>query len=203
MRNAGKILIVVATGLSLAACTNSQVASPYPAGGGPTYPAPNPVVTSAPQTSASARPCTADDITVSGGFGTKPSVTIPATCSAPTSLLTKDLQAGTGAQANAGSIVQVDYDLITWSDKVDQQNTFGGQPTTVVVGQNGTGTTQGQSQGSAATTPGLSQGLAGIKQGGRRLVVVPPNLAYGPTGSGAIKSNETLVYVVDAVQVTG
>jgi peptidylprolyl isomerase len=37
-----------------------------------------------------------------------------------------------------------------------------------------------------------------MKQGGRRLLVIPPDLGYGSAGSGAsIKPNETLVFVVD------
>ncbi|GLY65773.1 FKBP-type peptidyl-prolyl cis-trans isomerase [Amycolatopsis taiwanensis] len=194
MRNAGKMMIVVAAALSLAACANSQVASNYPAGDGPTYPAPSPAGVSgtsgAPQTSTQARACTADDIKVSGDFGSKPSVTIPDTCSAPTSLLTKDLKAGTGATVAAGSTVETNYDLFTWSDRVDQQNTFGAQPYPVTVGQ-------------GKVIPGWEQGLDGMKQGGRRLLVIPPELGYGATGNGPIKPNETLVFVVDAVQVTG
>ena len=38
-----------------------------------------------------------------------------------------------------------------------------------------------------------------MKQGGRRLLVIPPELGYGSTGSGSkIKPNETLIFVVDA-----
>lgn len=195
MRNAGKILIVAAAAaLSLAACVNSEVASPYPAGDGPTFPAPNPAgasaSVSAPQTSTQARACTADDIKVSGDFGSKPSVTIPDTCSAPTTLLTKDLTPGTGPAVATGSTVQVNYDLVTWSNKADQENTFGAQPYPLTVGQ-------------GKVIKGWEQGLVGMKQGARRLLVIPPELGYGATGSGPIKPNETLVFVVDAVQVTG
>jgi peptidylprolyl isomerase len=186
MRNAGKIMIVAAAAVTLAACANSQVASSYPPGDGPTYPAPNPAgVSAAPQ-----RACTADDIKVSGDFGTKPSITVPDTCGAPTTLVVKDLRVGTGPQAATGSTVQTNYDLVTWSDKVDQQNTFGAQPYPVTVGQ-------------GKVIPGWEQGLAGMKQGGRRLIVIPPDLGYGGSGSGRIKPNETLVYVVDVVQVSG
>lgn len=194
MRNAGKILIVAAAAaLSLAACVNSEVASPYPAGDGPTYPAPSPAgasVSAPPQTSTQAHACTADDIKVSGDFGSKPSVTIPDTCSAPTTLLTKDLTPGTGPAIATGSTVQVNYDLVTWSDKADEQDTFGTNPYSVTVGQ-------------GKVIQGWEQGLVGMKQGGRRLLVIPPELGYGATGSGQVKPNETLVYVIDAVQVTG
>ncbi|HET6502530.1 MAG TPA: FKBP-type peptidyl-prolyl cis-trans isomerase [Amycolatopsis sp.] len=192
MRNAGKIMVVVAAALSLAACANSQVASSYPPGGGPTYPAPNPVGASsaAAQPSTPSHVCTADDVTVTGAFGSKPTVTIPDTCAPPTTLLTKDLTAGTGTAAHNGSTVTVNYDLYTWSDKKEQDTSFGSQPYPVTLGQ-------GQ------TIPGFEQGLAGMKQGGRRLLVIPPDLGYGPSGNGPVKPNETLVFVVDAVQVSG
>jgi peptidylprolyl isomerase len=199
MRNAGKIVIVVAAALSLAACSNGQEPSSYPPGSGPTYPAPNPAA--APSSAASAAPssaagaaqrqeCTADDVKVTGGFGTKPTVTIPDTCTAPTKLLTKDLTTGTGPAAANGSTVNVNYDLYTWSDKVDQQDSFSSQPFALTLGQ-------------GTVIPGWEQGLVGIKQGTRRLLIVPPDLGYGAAGYAPIKPNETLVFVVDAVGVTG
>lgn len=50
---------------------------------------------------------------------------------------------------------------------------------------------------------GWNEGLLGIRQGGRRLVVIPPEDAYGSTGQAAIGPDETLVFVVDAVAVAG
>ncbi|GHF38125.1 peptidylprolyl isomerase [Amycolatopsis bartoniae] len=192
MRNAGKIVIGVAAALALAACSNSQEPSSVPPGDGPTYPAPNPAgVSSAAQPSAQQqRECTVDDVKVTGAFGAKPTVTIPDTCAAPTKLLTKDLTPGTGAAAKAGSQLQVDYDLVTWSDKVDQQNSFGtgGFPVTL---------------GEGSVIQGWEEGLVGVKQGGRRLLVIPPDKGYGAQGNQSIKPNETLVFVVDAVKVTG
>jgi peptidylprolyl isomerase len=182
------IVTVVAAALSLAACANSQKASDYPAGAGPAYPAPNPVgaSSSAARPTTQARVCTAEDIKVSGNPGAKPAITIPDTCSAPTTLLVKDLTPGSGPAAKAGSALTVDYDLVTWSDKVDQ-------------GQHPLSFTLGRGQ----VVPGWEQGLNGVKQGARRLVVVPPDLGYGSSGNQQVKPNETLVFVVDAKQVTG
>ncbi|HJQ47704.1 MAG TPA: FKBP-type peptidyl-prolyl cis-trans isomerase [Amycolatopsis sp.] len=194
MRKPGKIMIVVAAALTLAACSPHQEPSSYPAGDGPTYPAPNPVAaassSAAAPTGQQQHECTADDIKVTGAFGSKPTITIPDTCTAPTKLLTKDLAPGTGATAKAGSALQMNYDLVTWSDKVDQQNSFSSQPFTMTLGQ-------------GTVIEGWDQGLVGIKQGGRRLLVVPPNLGYGAQGQSTIKPNETLVFVVDAVSVSG
>lgn len=195
MGNAGKIVIVVAAALGLAACTNDQHASSYSAGDGPVYPVPSPAVAAAPssaavQSGAPARACTADDVKVTGDFGSKPTITIPDTCTAPATLLTKSLVAGKGTGVSATGTLQVNFDLVTWSDKVDQQSDFGLAPLPVALGR-------------GEVIPGWDQGLAGIKQGERRLLVIPPSLGYGATGSQKIKPNETLVFVVDAVQVSG
>ena len=63
------------------------------------------------------------------------------------------------------------------------------------------------SSGSPATFPlaqvikGWQEGLAGMKAGGRRLLVIPPALGYGSQAAGPIKANETLIFVVDVLQV--
>jgi hypothetical protein len=49
---------------------------------------------------------------------------------------------------------------------------------------------------------GWDEGLVGMRAGGRRLLILPPNYAYGEAGSPpAIKPGETLVFVVDALRV--
>ena len=49
---------------------------------------------------------------------------------------------------------------------------------------------------------GFAAGIEGMKVGGRRLLVVPPELGYGPDGSGdSISGTDTLVFVVDLVAV--
>jgi len=141
-------------------------------------------------TAAAGRPtCTADDITVQGGFGKKPTVTVPDTCTPSAKLVTKDLSTGTGAVVRAGGTVQADYLLVTWSDKKVVDTSFGRGPFAV------------QDVGHAQVIDGWNQGLIGMKQGGRRLLIVPPDLGYGQGGNG-IQPNETLVFVIDAVTVT-
>jgi len=49
---------------------------------------------------------------------------------------------------------------------------------------------------------GWDQGVQGMKVGGRRRLVIPPQLGYGSRGAaGAIKPNETLVFVCDLMDV--
>ena len=56
--------------------------------------------------------------------------------------------------------------------------------------------------GAGQVIPGWDQGVAGMKVGGRRQLVIPPDLAYGKQGSPpAIGPNETLVFVVDLLGV--
>lgn len=55
--------------------------------------------------------------------------------------------------------------------------------------------------GDAPVIDGWNEGVVGMREGGRRLLVIPPDKAYGPGGRG-IAPNETLVFVVDAVQVS-
>ena len=57
--------------------------------------------------------------------------------------------------------------------------------------------------GAGSVIPGWEQGVAGMKVGGRRQLVIPPRLAYGPQGSPpSIGPNETLVFVIDLLAVS-
>ncbi len=56
--------------------------------------------------------------------------------------------------------------------------------------------------GAGEVIPGWDQGVEGMKEGGRRELVIPPELGYGEAGfPPAIPPNETLVFVVDLVEV--
>ncbi|MEV6621085.1 FKBP-type peptidyl-prolyl cis-trans isomerase [Amycolatopsis sp. NPDC051106] len=183
MQKIGKIVVVAAAALSLAAC--GQDAKPQTAApAGPSVPSSD----AAQATQSKGRECTADDIKTTGKFGEKPEITIPDSCDPPKKLITKDLSTGTGGGAKAGQQLKMNYLLVTWSDKKVLDNSYD------------RGETFDLNLGAGEVIPGWDKGLEGIKQGGRRLLIIPPDLAYGQGGRG-IQPNETLVFVTDAVSV--
>jgi peptidylprolyl isomerase len=120
---------------------------------------------------------------------TKPDVKKPKG-KAPTKLVVKDLKEGTGAAAQEGQTVTVQYVGVSYKNGRQFDASWDrGQPFTFPLGQ-------GQ------VIPGWDQGVKGMKVGGRRELVIPPDLAYGAQGSPpAIGPNETLIFVVDLVGV--
>ena len=106
---------------------------------------------------------------------------------APSELQIKDLVIGSGAPVGPSSTVQVNYVGVSWSTGEVFDSSF----------QRGT-----PAEFSLANViQGWRDGLSGAKVGGRREIVIPPGLAYGPTGQGPIGPNETLVFVVDILGV--
>jgi peptidylprolyl isomerase len=187
MRNLAKLVVVTAAVLSVAACGQKNVDATSGSGGTPSPTSAGPV---AGPTKAALPECTADDVKVAGAFGVKPTITIPTTCVPPTKLLIKDLSPGTGAAAKAGDTLTANYLLETWSDQNVVDNSFDrGQAFPV------------QNLGQAQVIQGWNDGLIGEKKGARRLLIVPPAEGYGQAGQDPVKPNETLVFVVDAVDV--
>lgn len=104
----------------------------------------------------------------------------------PKALTVVDIVEGSGAGAKDGDSVTVDYAGSSWSTGKEFDASWNsGQPFPVTLGQ-------------GSVIQGWEQGLQGMKTGGRRLLVIPPDLGYGTQGSGdKIKPNETLVFVID------
>ncbi|QRP43767.1 FKBP-type peptidyl-prolyl cis-trans isomerase [Amycolatopsis sp. FDAARGOS 1241] len=186
MQTIGKIAsvgaVAVAAAFSLTACGGDDTAAQ------PAAAPPAPSSSAAQAAQPEGRECTADDVKTTGNFGQAPTITIPDDCDPPKKLITKDLVAGTGSGAKAGQQLSMNYTLVTWSDKQKLDSSFDrGEPFSLHLG-------------AGEVIPGWDQGLVGIKQGGRRLLIIPPDLGYGQGGNG-IKANETLVFVTDAVAV--
>jgi peptidylprolyl isomerase len=196
MRNVRKALVAAALVSCLAGCVNAEQASSQPPGETESFPPPSQVEESVPSSESEAPEssgvntaveCTADDVKVTGAAGKHPKIAVPKNCSAPTKLIVEDLTPGTGAEAVEGAQLQAHYALTAWSTGQEVETSFGSQPLTVdTVG--------------SGLIEAWNQGLVGMKQGGRRLIVAPPDLAYA--GSGNELQDETLVFVIDAVKVT-
>jgi len=126
--------------------------------------------------------------TAAGTFGTRPpTVTVP-TGAPPTVLQSSDLITGTGATAQKGSSITVQYVLVSYSTGSVIQSSWDSQPFTFTLGE-------GQ------VIPGWDEGVAGMKVGGRRELVIPPALAYGAQSQQGIPANSTLVFIVDLLKV--
>jgi peptidylprolyl isomerase len=122
-------------------------------------------------------------------ISTKPTVT-PPKGPAPSHLVTKDLIQGTGAVANAGQTVTVNYVGVLYKTGKEFDSSWSrNQPFTTALS-------------SGSVIPGWVNGIAGMRVGGRRELIIPPNLAYGKRGSPpTIPPNSTLVFVVDLISV--
>lgn len=122
--------------------------------------------------------------TVSANAGVAPVVGAPSG-TAPTTLVSKDIIVGTGPVALSSSTVTAQYVLMSWKSGKVLQSSWPSGFTAPLSG----------------VIAGWQQGIPGMKVGGRRLLVIPPALAYGAAGGGPIGPNETLIFVVDLLGV--
>jgi peptidylprolyl isomerase len=130
-------------------------------------------------------PNCSDPATASGDAGKKPTITIP-NCQPPKTLQKVDLIVGTGAEAKAGAPISVNYIGVSWNTKKEFDNSYdNGAPASFEL---------------TGVIGGWQQGIPGMKVGGRRLLTIPPELAYKDVGKGPIGPNETLVFVVDLLE---
>lgn len=109
----------------------------------------------------------------------------------PADLVITDQTVGDGAEATPGKTVQVHYVGVSHSTGEEFDASYNrGAPLEFPLG-------------GGRVIAGWDQGVAGMKVGGRRTLVIPPHLAYGDRGAGAvIKPGETLIFVVDLVGVS-
>ena len=120
---------------------------------------------------------------------TKPEIPRP-TGSPPRRLEKEDIVRGTGPPAKPGDTVLVHYAGVTFSTGEEFDASWnGGQPFPFPLG-------------GGQVIEGWDRGFVGMKQGGRRILTIPPELGYGAQGfPPAIGPNETLVFVVDLVEI--
>lgn len=119
----------------------------------------------------------------------KPDVSIP-NAEPPADLLIEDLAVGDGKEAGPGKVVEVHYVGVAWSTGRQFDASWD------------RGETFDFMLGNGAVIEGWDVGVAGMKVGGRRRLTIPAPMGYGARGvPGVIKGGETLVFVVDLLNV--
>lgn len=99
-----------------------------------------------------------------------------------------DVRIGTGNTVVEGDTVQVHY-IGTLRDGTEFDNSRKrGQPFEFTVGE-------------GRVIPGWEQGLVGMREGGQRILVIPPEMAYGEEGVGPIPGNATLVFAIELLDI--
>ena len=107
----------------------------------------------------------------------------------PSGLKWKDIQVGTGASPATGQTVHVHYTGWLMDGKKFDSSRDRGEPFSFPLGR-------------GRVIKGWDEGVATMKVGGRRELVIPPDLAYGPRGfPGAIPPNATLRFDVELLDV--
>lgn len=114
----------------------------------------------------------------------------------PTTLQKIDVKQGTGAEAKSGKAVVVHY--TGWLYDAEKPGSKGqkfdssrdrGQPFSFPLG-------------GGRVIKGWDEGVAGMKVGGQRTLVIPPDMGYGARGAGGvIPPNATLVFDVELLDV--
>jgi FKBP-type peptidyl-prolyl cis-trans isomerase len=125
----------------------------------------------------------------SGGFSAALGVDTAAMTRTPSGLRYQDVSVGSGTQATAGKTVSVHYTgWLPNGEKFDSSRDRN-QPF-------------GFTLGAGQVIAGWDEGVAGMKVGGRRKLVIPPDLGYGTAGAPPdIPPGATLVFDVELLDV--
>ena len=109
----------------------------------------------------------------------------------PAELVKEDIVVGKGKTAKKGSSITVQYVGASFSTGEEFDASWDrGEPFQLELG-------------AGMVIQGWDQGIVGMKEGGRRRLTIPPALAYGPAGAPpAIGPDETLIFIVDLVEVS-
>lgn len=108
----------------------------------------------------------------------------------PSSLQVEDLVVGDGEPAERGARLTVHFVGASWSSGQEFDSTWDReQPYAFTLGE-------------GDVIEAWDEGLVGMRVGGRRALIVPPEFAYGDRGSSAgIAPGETIVFIVDLLEV--
>ena len=180
---------VMAAGLLLAACSSGGSATPTPTADWAVTNCAQiaaPVIESAPAPQSQVE----GSVAVAGAADAAPVVSIAADAAPATALVSVDLIEGSGTPVPPGAGVTVQYCGVGLTTRTIFDSSWSrGEPITFPLD---------------GVIAGWQEGMPGMKPGGRRLLVIPGSLAYGPNPPSAdILPDETLVFVVDLLAVAG
>jgi FKBP-type peptidyl-prolyl cis-trans isomerase FkpA len=99
-------------------------------------------------------------------------------------VIINDAVIGTGAEVKSGQLVSVNYVLSLSDGTLIQDSKASGRPFQFTLG-------------AGQVIPGWEQGFAGMKVGGVRTIIIPPELGYGAQQTGPIPPNSTLVFTIE------
>jgi peptidylprolyl isomerase len=120
---------------------------------------------------------------------TRPVIPKP-TGAPPRKLVKQDIVKGKGPAAKPGDTVTVNYVGVNFSNGEEFDSSWD------------SGAAFPVQLGAGMVIEGWDKGLVGIREGGRRMLTIPPEMGYGAEGYPPdIPPNETLVFVVDAVSI--
>lgn len=102
-----------------------------------------------------------------------------------------DNKVGTGPEAVDGSSVEIHYKGTYLTGKVWDDSRVRGKTVTFVI------------EKESDAVPGMVAGVKGMKAGGQRTLVLPPDLVFGPYGNASIQGNQPVRVVVDLISVNG
>jgi peptidylprolyl isomerase len=130
----------------------------------------------------------AGDLAQASGLGGE--LNAPKERTTPSGLRITDLVVGDGAEAVSGQTVVVNY-RGTLANGTEFDSSYGRGPFSFPLG-------------GGRVIQGWDEGVAGMKVGGKRKLVIPPDLAYGERGAGGvIPANATLTFEVELLRIGG
>lgn len=103
-------------------------------------------------------------------------------------LIINEVERGSGAPAREGDTVRVHYVGTLPSGELFDSSRDRGEPFTFTIG-------------AGRVIEGWEEGVVGMREGGTRILVIPPELAYGSQSFGSIPANATLVFAIELLEV--
>lgn len=117
-----------------------------------------------------------------------PTLTVPHS-TPPTSLVIKNIITGSGTVIKTGDVLEVEYELATYSTHKIVQSSWTQAPFYFDYGVDN-------------LIKGWTQGMAGMRVGGEREMTIPPSLGYGATSPGTgVAANDTLIFMINVLAV--